>query len=410
MPHILLNMIVKNEAHVIEKTLTTLCSKIPFDYWVISDTGSSDKTREIITSFFAEKGIEGELFNDEWKDFGHNRTLALQHAYNKSDLLFVFDADDDLVGTFNVPEQRADAYHLHFGSTYDIGYWRICMINNRKKWRYVGVLHEYIECIEKPIKNIFVLGEYYVSHGISGGRSSDPLKYSKDASILEKAFKELDAKDPLRNRYAFYCGNSYKDAKDIDRAIVWYKIAIGLSGGWAQEKYKACMFVHDMYKKKNKTEEALFYALESYKYDNERVEGIYKLVEYYCSKEMNEVALMFYTLIQDWYENRYIKIGSKLTDKLFADIMEYDFFLPYFMIIVAERLDRYDIGIKMYEFVFENKKIGPKWHMNNFLFNFQFFVKHLGNNKNGIIEKAKTYLVVLEDNNIEIPDVFSQIF
>ena len=57
-------------------------------------------------------------------------------------------------------------------------------------------------------------------------------------------------------------------------------------------------------------------------------------------------------------------------------------------------------------FVFGKKKIGPAWHMNNFLFNFQFFVKHLGKSKKGIIEKAKAYIVVLEDTNIEIPDDF----
>jgi glycosyltransferase involved in cell wall biosynthesis len=405
---ILLNMIVKNEAHVIEKTLTTLCDKIKFDYWVISDTGSTDSTREIITSFFEKRAIKGELFNDEWKDFGHNRTVALQHAYNKSDLLFVFDADDSLVGTIIMPDQFSDAYHFHFGSATDISYWRICMVNNRKKWKYVGVLHEYIECLEKPVNNVFVQGDYYVHHGVDGGRSADPLKYSKDAAILEKGFRDLAASDPLRNRYAFYCGNCHKDAKDPDRAIVWYKIAIGLPGGWAQEKYKACMLAHDMYKKKNKQEEALFYALESHKYDAERVEGIYRLVEHYCSKEMNTVALTFYKLIQDWYENTYIKGGSALVDKLFADVMDYDFFLPYFMVIVSERLNLPDIGVKMYDFVFGKKKIGPAWYMNNFLINFQCFIKHFGRNKKSIIEKAKAYLVVLEDNNIEIPDVFYQ--
>ena len=45
---ICLNMIVKDESHVIEKTLKNLCDNIPFSYWVISDTGSSDNTIELI--------------------------------------------------------------------------------------------------------------------------------------------------------------------------------------------------------------------------------------------------------------------------------------------------------------------------------------------------------------------------
>ena len=54
-PHMCLNMIVKDEAHIIEDTLTKLLKKIKIDYWVISDTGSTDDTKEVITNFFKKK-------------------------------------------------------------------------------------------------------------------------------------------------------------------------------------------------------------------------------------------------------------------------------------------------------------------------------------------------------------------
>jgi hypothetical protein len=44
-PTICLNMIVKDESHIIVKTLEMLCSKIKFSYWVICDTGSTDNTK-----------------------------------------------------------------------------------------------------------------------------------------------------------------------------------------------------------------------------------------------------------------------------------------------------------------------------------------------------------------------------
>ena len=68
-----LNMIVKNESHIIEETLTNILEYMELDYWVISDTGSTDNTKQIIKDFFKNKNIPGELFEDEWKDFGHNR-------------------------------------------------------------------------------------------------------------------------------------------------------------------------------------------------------------------------------------------------------------------------------------------------------------------------------------------------
>ena len=125
-PSICLNMIVKNESHIIENTLEKLCQKISFDYWVICDTGSTDNTCQIITDFFKNKCIKGELFHDEWQNFAHNRTLALERAYKKTDLLLVFDADDEIVGEFVVPsEVLYDEYHLKFGSDSGVSYTRV---------------------------------------------------------------------------------------------------------------------------------------------------------------------------------------------------------------------------------------------------------------------------------------------
>ena len=58
---ICLNMIVKNESAIIEQTLSNLLSKIKIDYYVISDTGSTDNTKQIIKNFFDSKNILGEI-------------------------------------------------------------------------------------------------------------------------------------------------------------------------------------------------------------------------------------------------------------------------------------------------------------------------------------------------------------
>ena len=67
-PKICLNMIVKDEADIIAGTLENICEAIKLSYWVICDTGSSDNTRELITNFFKEKNIPGELHDTPWKD------------------------------------------------------------------------------------------------------------------------------------------------------------------------------------------------------------------------------------------------------------------------------------------------------------------------------------------------------
>ncbi len=52
---ICLNMIVKNEEHIIQKTLNNIYNNIKIDYWVICDTGSDDETCSLIIDFLRIK-------------------------------------------------------------------------------------------------------------------------------------------------------------------------------------------------------------------------------------------------------------------------------------------------------------------------------------------------------------------
>jgi glycosyltransferase involved in cell wall biosynthesis len=54
-----LNMIVKNETANLPRCLGAFAPWVPS--WVICDTGSTDGTQAFIKSFFAERGIPGEL-------------------------------------------------------------------------------------------------------------------------------------------------------------------------------------------------------------------------------------------------------------------------------------------------------------------------------------------------------------
>jgi len=268
-------MIVKDESHIIIDTLKNLCSYIDFDYWVISDTGSSDHTKELITDFFKKKGIIGEIVQHDWVDFAHNRTKALECAFEKTDYLFIFDADDSIVGEFKLPtEYKYDQYRCKFGE--DIVYFRPLIITNKKKWRWKGVLHEFLENLEPVNGSYTIEGDYYFVSGRSGNRSKNPNKYFDDATILKAAyFKELQPDYALACRYAFYCAQSYKDAGDKyqDDAIEWYKKCLDLNM-WIQEKYYSCLSIGEIYSKKKDYLSALKYWCKTIEYDPERIEGI----------------------------------------------------------------------------------------------------------------------------------------
>ena len=385
-----LNMIVKNEEHIIRDTLTKLINKIPtIDYWVISDTGSTDNTKKTIIDFFKERNIQGELYDDAWVDFGHNRTLALEHAFKKSNHLLVFDADDEICGDFVLPELNLDSYHLQFGDANGVSYTRVQIINNKKQWKYVGVLHEVITCIEHTQSSNIIKGNYYTISGKSGARSRDPNKYLNDALILEKAYNQTKQNgDEIYNRYGFYCANSYYDSGKWEDAIKWYKITIG-NKNWDQEKYVSCLRIYNCYNALNQKEHGFFYLVLSFSYDKERVESLFELVSYYCCNNLNDVAYNYFNIVKSFYNERYLT--EDVNQKLFLDVSKPNLFLPYYIILVADKVKDYDTILQMYKIIFTKKHIERNSHyIGNMLYNLQFFID------NAIFQNDATFLPLFQ--------------
>ena len=397
---ICLNMIVKDESHIIRGTLDMLCSKIRFDHWVICDTGSSDNTREIITEFFNEKNIPGELHCDEWVDFGHNRSLALERAFNKTDLLLVFDADDELHGTITIPAEVAfDEYHLQFGVPKSgVNYTRTQIINNRKRFKYLSVLHEFISCQEPSPARVCILnGDYYLISGRSGSRNKDPNKYLKDAAILARAHAVALANgDDLYKRYAFYCANSYRDCGRHEDAIKWYRITLS-QDNWAQEKYLSCLYAYQCYEALGQPEHGYFYLVKAFSYDDERVECLYPLIVHYCCENMNEIAYNYFRMAK-------LSTPQNNAGKLFVETEKAGFYVPYYMIIVADRVGDRECGVRMYEHIFKEKhRTFSAWHLRNLFHNLRFFINHVKPEAlNAFAALANDYLKFVIDNGVPV--------
>lgn len=403
-PFLCLNMIVKNESHIIKNTLIKLLKKVKFDYWVISDTGSTDNTTELITEFFKEEGIPGELFDDEWKDFGHNRTVALNHAFGKSKYLMVFDADDEICGDFVLPELTKDSYHLQFGDANGTSYTRTQFINNKKKWKYVGVLHETITSIEPTHGMEIITGNYYTVSGKNGDRSLDVNKYFKDAMILEKAYEEaIKNNDNIYNRYGFYCANSYYDCGKHEDAIKWYKKTLD-NKNWSQEKYVSCLRMFNCYNALNQKETGMFYLVKSAEYDKERTECFYELISYYCCNGLYEIAYGYYTVLKSFFNDNYLNTG--LNNKLFLDLSKSNLYLPYYMILVADKVQDYDTVIQMYRIIFTKKhRDNSKFFIGNMLYNLQFFIERVNPNEiNDFKQLFKDYVDFLISINYPVYD------
>lgn len=379
---ICLNMIVKNESSIIKDTLENLCSYIKFDYWVISDTGSTDNTIEIIINFFNKKNISGELIQDEWKDFAYNRTLALEAAYDKTDYLFLFDADDRLTGNFELPDLVKDKYLCKFG-TETFSYIRPNLISNRKKWKFTGVLHEYLTNLEEINGEEIIKGNYYIKIGTFGSRANNPHKYLDDAKLLEKAFNE-ENDNHLKNRYAFYCAQSYMDANIPSKSIEWYEKVLQLTN-WYQEKYYACLQLGKFYFNLNEEKKAINILSKASEYDSERLECITRLMAYFYDSGNHLFVNALYNKCKNYNFSNY-------ENKLFFDKdcwIKFEYYNSISAFYVHERISGYNSCKKL---LISKKEIEITSK------NMVFYFKELEEDKN--VEELKNSIKdILQDKN-----------
>lgn len=295
-------MIVKNESKIIEKCLDHVIKYI--DYWVICDTGSSDGTPSIIKKYFEKNGISGELYEDKWVDFAHNRTLAFQKAKFKADYSFVMDADDRLIGELIIPEGDYTDFRIKFKLN-TIEFHRKLIFKNDLDWKYVGVVHEYPCLIDSTIPTESgVINNCYIKDGQCGARSNTgSCKFDRDIKLLLKGIKN----EPNNDRYYFYLAQSYYDIGDSENAMKYYKKRITMAG-WNEEVYYS-MYRYAQCKMKLKDklnitfEEVALDYIKAYNYRPCRLEALYDIVRYCRENEKIQMAYAFAIMAYDTFTN-----------------------------------------------------------------------------------------------------------
>ncbi|WP_160232386.1 glycosyltransferase [Acinetobacter indicus] len=357
--HIRLNMIVKNEAHVILRCLASV--KPWIDSWTIVDTGSTDGTQDIIREFM--KDIPGQLYDRPWKNFGYNRTEALQLAMDgeqsKADYLLFIDADETLQidNGFEWPELKGSAYY--FNCIYgNLRYRRNALVSTKLNWAWKGVIHEYLSSNEPHFWQTLNGINIYIRH--DGARAKSPDTYLKDISLLEQALQE----EPDNLRYLFYLAQSYQDAGLWEKSRECY-LKRARAGGWEEEGWMAQFRAAQMAERLKLPSEIIYTEyLQAWICRQQRAEPLYELARFYRAAKKFDLACYF--------ASQAVEIDIP-QDKLFVDNSVYEWRALDELSVSATYCKTYKERGKRAIFKLISEKKYPKSEKNRIISNLKWY-------------------------------------
>ena len=359
-PTLCLNMIVKNEGKIIHRLLESVVSII--DAFCICDTGSTDNTCEIITTFFENHNIKGKLIRESFKNFEYNRNFSLFSCLGLSDYVLLLDADMILdIRNFDKNMLNvADSFYILQGSD-DFYYQNMRIVKNNGLYKYMGVTHEYIDTPNNNRNANIDKTQLFIKDYGDGGSKVD--KFERDVLLLTNGLID----DPTNMRYHFYLANSYHDLGKNEEAIEMYKKRIIL-GGWNQEIWYSYYRIGVCYKKLGRMSDAIYYWLEGYEYLPERLEALHEILYYYRIEGKTKLAIAIYNICKAILDKK-----LNTDDYLFLEAPVYLYKIYYEYTICASYVGIKDINN---EVVIILNECNVSNINNNLLSNMKFY-KHI---------------------------------
>ena len=250
-PSVCLTMIVRDESKVLPRSVGSFLAVHGIDpAYCIVDGGSEDDSRDLIPELFGHVPGEVHLIPQEkpLRDFAGARNGALARGRMLGDWMFLLDADDEIRTDpgFVMPKLEGEAYTIMIRQQTPgwgaIEWPRLVLVRSGKPWRYVGRMHENLEC-EVPYTAKHLEGIWIEVHAGEGARSRNPRqKFLDDAVTLRLCLQE----DPGNTRHMYYLAQSLKDAGMLEEAREAFLVRAEHLEGWDEETYMALLYAAEI--------------------------------------------------------------------------------------------------------------------------------------------------------------------
>ncbi len=312
-----LNFICKDEEHVIERMLNS--SNGILDLIVAVDTGSTDKTIDLIKKFGIDNNIPTYVFERPFDTFDKCRNFAMDKLRETvkelnwdSDRVYGmwYDCDEQLMiePGFDKNQFTNDLYMIN---TFigQMKYTRNTFFKVSKPFRWYGVVHEFIVCDDQNISSGLAT-DIAVNVSMDGAswKNSIHVKYLSHSHKLE-TYIANNRQDP---RWIFYTAQSYHDSASMPdnqeenkerlrRSLKYYKERTERTDGYVEEIYYAHYRMASIMKTLEEPWNlTMQQCLKAYAVDPLRGESIKLIIDYYL--QMGEWNLA-YLYTKFGYEN-----------------------------------------------------------------------------------------------------------
>lgn len=340
--HITCAIMCKNEEKRICVSLDsvkTVCKSI-----TIFDTGSTDKTVEIIQEWSKKNNVPLRLKQGTFVDFSTSRNTLLSFCdeFQDVDYVLMLDTNDEL----KTPTELLNSCHEYldkFQSSFMLkqewfsgaltNYLNVRLIKPRHYLTYKGVVHEYISCdkpelTHEPVRFGHVV--LYQDRTVDDNKSF--IRFARDKVLLQKEFD----KNPEESRTTFYLAQTYECLGDFENAYHYYKIR-STQLGFHEEVYEAYLrcgkcAMHlklDIY-------EAIKWFLKCYNH-SKRVEPLCYLANIYKDMKDYDMAHMFI--------KRACELKYPENSLLFVDKHKYNYDRYHILGIVSYYIGKHTDGL-----------------------------------------------------------------
>lgn len=282
-------MILKDEEKSIGKCLNSI--KDIVDEIIIVDTGSTDKTKEIVKSY-TEK-----IYDFQWiDDFSMARNFSFSKA--TKDYILWLDADESineenrerLITLKNKIDENIDVVTMKTYMDMDennnpkITCTRNRIVKNNKNFQWIGFVHEYINIdINSNIYNTDIA----IIH--------DKIK-SPDDRNLKLYKKNIKSGKKLSNRELYYYGKELYCNEEFEESIKILKKFVS-KGKDEEEIMDALCKIGEAYLYKEKWSEGRTYLYETFEYTSPRGEVLYNIALSFQQEKKYIQAINWYKII-----------------------------------------------------------------------------------------------------------------